>query len=896
VNITRIRVNAFGRLRGLDSGPETLPGLIVVTGPNEAGKSTLFHFLTSMLYGFHPASREGNPYTPWGEGDPSGSVTLNLESGGCVEVERRLRSQPTAQLSGSEGAEELRNRPVPWVEHVPRAVFRQVFAVTLAELASLDGEAWDRVQDRIIGSMGASDLLPARQVAGELEREAGELWRPTRRGNQRIRDLQDRLLALRERRRVAAENDRHLRAVVAQVADLREELQDARQARHDTLAELDRLQELVPVHRQLQRISALEADAGASRLLDGLPRDPATDLSTWEARVRTLRERLADVAAERQAPSTAVEAFDDEARALLSQQDRIRSFLGRVGGLGPERARLAALEQEARDLDRRLGTAVEKVLAPSAADPDTEALSRISLTELRERVRIARTIREERLLIEASTKRPPESLPKRPAWWGPALLAPGATFLGLGIAGGDVLATAVGAALSAIGVLWIVRWLAQRSRGSGTRDHAGGLAEMSKREAEARAAVGELFGDLPLHPYALDRPSDALVAVVERVGELMRDRTERLRAAQELRLTVEAVDADASDIATSLGIHSGVAGAPAVAHVLDEAVRDAERTRQAAASAERELARLHREEERLRRELGSEEAALTLLRDRIAAAGDGDVSLGARVLKSRLEARDRARQLRDELDRSYPHLDQLRDAIASAVERHEPWTEGERPLSLLKDRMEEQTEEVERLAAQVKAMERDAEHLRDVEPVDAVDGEATTLQEEIASLLRERDRRWVLAHLLREADRKFREEHQPDLMRRAGQHLAHLTDGRYDRIIADEANTGDRFQIHGPSLPGPIPLVPPVSTGTLEQAYLALRLAIVDHLDQGHERLPLFVDEVFVNWDRERRLRGMKVLAGIARRRQLFVFTCHQEVANELGALGARVLVLDGSE
>jgi uncharacterized protein YhaN len=893
VKIERIRVDAFGRLRGVDSGPEALPGLIAVTGPNESGKSTLFHFLTSMLYGFHPASREGNPYTPWGEGDPSGSVTLSIENGGCVEIDRRLRSQPTAQLRDSEGVEEIRNRPVPWVEHVPRTVFRQVFAVTLAELASLDGEAWDRVQDRIIGSMGASDLLPARQVAGELEREAGELWRPTRRGNQRIRDLQDRLLALRERRRVAVENDRHLRAVVTQVTLLREELEDARQARHDTLAELDRVRELVPVHRQLQRISALEAKAGASATLDGLPRDPAAELSALEGRVRTLRDRLGDVAAEREAPRRSAEAFDDEARTLLSRQDRIRSFLARVGSLGPDRARLAALEQEARDLERRLVTAAERVLDPSAADSDAEALSEISLTELRERIRVARTIREERLLMEASARRPSENLSVRPAWWGPALLAPGVAFLGIGIAGGSLLATAVGAGASTIALLWIVKWPASRSPASGGTDQAGGLADMAKREAEARAAVGELFGDLPLHPYTLDRPSDALVAVVERVGELMRDRIERLRAAQELRLTVEAVDEDASDIATSAGVH-GVAGALAVAHYLDEAVRDAERTRQAATSAERELDRLDREEERLRRELSSEESAMLQLRNRIAAAGDGDVNLGARTLKSRLEARDRARQLRDELERSHPHLDQIQNAIASAEARHEQWTEGEHHLGLLKVRTEEQTEEVERLAAQVKAMERDAEHLRDMEPVDAVDGEATALQEEIAALLRERDRLWVLAHLLREADRTFREEHQPDLMRRAGEHLAHLTNGRYDRIIADEANTGDRFQIHGPGLPGPIPLVPPVSTGTLEQAYLALRLAIVDHLDQGHERLPLFVDEVFVNWDRERRRRGMQALAGIARRRQLFVFTCHQEVAVDLSRLGARVLALDG--
>jgi uncharacterized protein YhaN len=84
-----------------------------------------------------------------------------------------------------------------------------------------------------------------------------------------------------------------------------------------------------------------------------------------------------------------------------------------------------------------------------------------------------------------------------------------------------------------------------------------------------------------------------------------------------------------------------------------------------------------------------------------------------------------------------------------------------------------------------------------------------------------------------------------------------------------------------------------VSTGTLEQAYLALRLAIVDHLDQGGERLPLFVDEVFVNWDAERRARGIEVLADLSPTRQIFVFTCHPDVAGELGRRGGRLIGLD---
>jgi uncharacterized protein YhaN len=437
-----------------------------------------------------------------------------------------------------------------------------------------------------------------------------------------------------------------------------------------------------------------------------------------------------------------------------------------------------------------------------------------------------------------------------------------------------------------------VAWLGGRLGWRGGSDGAQGSSNVASREAAARASVVEMFQGLPLQPSAVDPPTEALVAVVERVAELASDRAERERTMRELAAGLDRTDEEARELAASVGVED-TGGAASVAHVLDEALRHAERTRQAATAAERELARIRRDEERLQDELGRAEEGLGTLRKRLAEAGGGDVEAGARALRTRLEARDRARQLREELERASPQLDRIRQAIAEAEAAGELWTGEGHDLGSLRARLQDETEEVERLVAQAEALERDAAHLGEAETVDAVDGEAAALQEEVTALVRERDRKWVLAHALREADRRFRDEHQPDLMRRASEHLAHLTDGRYTRIAADEAAGRDRFQIHGAGLPRPIPLVSPVSTGTLEQAYLALRLAIVDHLDQGRERLPLFVDEVFVNWDRDRRLRGMRVLAGIAKRRQLFVFTCHPEVSGDLEGHGARVLKLD---
>ena len=138
------------------------------------------------------------------------------------------------------------------------------------------------------------------------------------------------------------------------------------------------------------------------------------------------------------------------------------------------------------------------------------------------------------------------------------------------------------------------------------------------------------------------------------------------------------------------------------------------------------------------------------------------------------------------------------------------------------------------------------------------------------------------------------------MLRRAGEYLAHITEGRYSRVVTAEEGDREIFKLrpdlvadvddghqHAVSLDGG------VSTGTREQAYLALRLAAVDELDTGGERLPVFVDEVFVNWDEDRRSRGIELMARLAEERQVFVFTCHSDVELALERLGGCVVRLE---
>ncbi len=893
MRIERVHVRAFGRLNNFDSGADVLPGIVVVLGPNEAGKSTLFHFLTTMLYGFHPASREGNPYLPWNGEDACGSARLRLDGEGCAEVERHLRSQPGGRLTIDGQVDELRNRALPWVDHVPRSVFRQVFAVTLGDLAGLDSETWARIQDRILGSMGATDLLPARSVALMLEQEAGALWRPHRRGNQRIRRLQDHIRTLRSQRRQALERDREIRSLAEELERTHTELYDARETRERERVVLERVQTLTPIRAQLLRIATLREEGGPREILRSLPADPGAHVRALEARVRELVERTSEADTDLQEPEAAVASYDERARSLLERSEEVESFLALASGTLSYRARRQRLKQETSDLAHQVDELGGELLAVPMAEAPQAAISALSARALGARVRDARRARDERRVLDDADPEAAGAGMATPAG-GVLMTLFGVTLVVAGTLSGLDILTALGAATGAIGLTLWTQW--QRARTAPAtvgRSPAARLTRARQHERETRDLVLKLLKDIPTEPALLDELSEGLAPDFERLQGLMREHGERSGERHELMERVDQVDTEAAALAESLGLEAPLE-AEALTHLLHRELRRAERLREGAAAADRELRRLHRERNRLVTELEKTEAALGEFTKSMTALGGGELERGVDVTTTRLAAHIRADELEDELERAHPDLNELRDRIGASEEAGESWTIVEDDLAGRRAAVERLSERIELLATRAKGLDRDVAHLHGEETVDAVDGEIAGLQEEEARLVRERDRRWVLAQLIRDADRRFREEHQPDLIRRAGSYLKHLTGGRYDRILVDEAGAGDVFQVLGPGLPAPVPLTPPVSTGTLEQAYLSLRLAIVDHLDQGGERLPLFVDEVFVNWDRERRGRGIEVLGSLSRNRQLFVFTCHPELAEQFSGCGAAVLELEG--
>ena len=74
-----------------------------------------------------------------------------------------------------------------------------------------------------------------------------------------------------------------------------------------------------------------------------------------------------------------------------------------------------------------------------------------------------------------------------------------------------------------------------------------------------------------------------------------------------------------------------------------------------------------------------------------------------------------------------------------------------------------------------------------------------------------------------------------------------------------------------------------VSSGTMDQIYLALRLAAAQLIQSGHDQMPLIFDDSFVLYDDERLRTALKWLSK-AYEGQIIIFTCHQREAQMMTA------------
>ena len=122
-----------------------------------------------------------------------------------------------------------------------------------------------------------------------------------------------------------------------------------------------------------------------------------------------------------------------------------------------------------------------------------------------------------------------------------------------------------------------------------------------------------------------------------------------------------------------------------------------------------------------------------------------------------------------------------------------------------------------------------------------------------------------------ELQRRF----EPRISKRAQELLGALTLGRYQRLTLGEdfrlnAGTGEEDTLHEALWR---------SDGTVDQLYLALRLAVAEALTPD---APLVLDDAFVRFDETRLEAAMSILREMAKTKQVILFSCQEREKNTL--------------
>lgn len=380
MRIERLDLLAFGPFTDL-SLPLGAPGVHIVYGPNEAGKSTALRALHDLFYKIPKQT----PYDfVHDKPDMKLRAVVRSDDGRVVEFVRHKRDKNSlTDPRGNPLDESVVQRLLGGVSS---STFLSMFALTLEELERGGESLLEGGGDVGEALLSARAYPQLRALVERLRKQRDALFRPQgRRGptinkelgeyqdlNRRIGEAQLRIADYRRRLAAVAEQRQREKDLDQKLASLREE-----QKRWTALQ-----QALPALHtraQQMRRIAELEAEGPLA------PLDFADRLPRLEEQSRAAEETLADSTAELAAKQEELDRLVVDAR-LLDAAPEVERLARSRERIEADEERLAALERQAARLREEAREILQEVRPdPAGADgPAVPAVDQATRNRVRE--------------------------------------------------------------------------------------------------------------------------------------------------------------------------------------------------------------------------------------------------------------------------------------------------------------------------------------------------------------------------------------------------------------------------------------------------------------------------------------------------------------------------------
>ncbi|MHB1016183.1 MAG: AAA family ATPase, partial [Desulfurivibrionaceae bacterium] len=328
MRIARLELKAFGRFTGrtLTLGP----GLHIVHGPNEAGKSTTLRALKAWLFGFPERTHDNFLH-----------ANDQLLVGGCLQTEdgRELafyrRKKRKGDLLGPEGNPLTADALAGFLPMAEQAVFESLYGLSHEDL--IRGGEDILAQKGEVGQAlfsAGSGISSLRGVLAGLESEAEALF--TARGTKR--EINEALAAYKETQKIVRDVSlssrewHELNNSLTEAQTALQAIEEQHGAKDRRRRQLERIHQLLP---QLALRNALRQQLAELGEVVELPADFSTHRQEVEKALHTLTSREADLSGKLAQREKITAPFPY--RMVLDTEDAIEELHQRLGSYNKAR-------------------------------------------------------------------------------------------------------------------------------------------------------------------------------------------------------------------------------------------------------------------------------------------------------------------------------------------------------------------------------------------------------------------------------------------------------------------------------------------------------------------------------------------------------------------------------
>jgi len=894
MQIREIHIERFGKFLHCRVVP-VLPGLNVIYGGNEFGKTTLLEFVRWVLFGFDKKRKGMNSYEPVDGGERAGTLMCERSNGETVFIARKggtLEGEVTVQAADRKGSGQAHLET--YLGHASRKIFKNIYAFALEELQDMDSLMEEEIKNKILGAGMGLGQVSLTDVEKEIRSKQDALFKPKGRSDRaldkRVREIKKRQEELRARSSEISRYDelnKEIRVLEQkhQTGEAGAEQLETRrrtlELRRDLFPDFIELEDQTAQREKRAEVPAMNEESMLSfEKIQTKQEDLSQRLEEERAKLNQLKirrqpisfnpallERESEIMQLRQLTELVRTAQEDQQKVRMERDQLEAKIRVEIEGIGGDWEEERILNLDWDDADKQFVHKQEQTLYRSEQ----------AVINVHNRLEL----HQEQIV----TGSPP------PSPLGMRMVA--AVLAALGLAGvafawyasnaelgffmGVLLAAGAGL------FLWLIRNPEEGDREAQQENLLKDKLKKMESDFEAdqevwRQWVQDKGLDLETSP-ALFRELQNHVRAVREWALQKKNLDERIDRMNRREAEAEALVVRLAEFAGKMILTNDLlVNIEMLCRQFDETRDYFNQCRDLDAQINEQTGRV----DGIAVQRDSQQESLDhLLRSAGVDSEEGFLHQWHRAQEE--QALDRSIREIQKRIHTRVGLGETYEKFMASMRESDPEL-LEREWAEVVSRLDHLHEDQDRMNQEIGRLRGEAEQLASREDLVSLQNELEAEKEQLMNGAREWATLTLALDLLNRAKVQYEKNRQPQVFQAAGRMFSKITENHYRGVEKPLESDAFRIVRQNGSFISPVLL----SRGTREQLYLSMRFGLIEDYETRAEPLPIMMDDVLVNFDDTRREHVLDILRDFARDRQVIILSCHERLLETYLKYGAK--------